>query len=145
MDLMQQIFWGSVVLGLCGIIHVMIISFSIPLLKHVAARFDTRFSRLRLIILLWVSMVSIVLALTVQIWIWSFAWVLSGALDDWNTAIYFSLVTYTTLGYGDIVLGPGLRIFAAFAAVGGLLSFGISTAFLIGILTRFMPNFDKPE
>jgi len=61
---------------------------------------------------------------------------LSGALPDWNTAVYFSLVTYTTLGYGDVVLGPGLRIFAAFSAVTGLLGFGISTAFLVGAIGK---------
>jgi len=70
------------------------------------------------------------------VWIWSSGFVLSGALPDWNTAVYFSLVTYTTLGYGDVILGPGLRIFAAFSAVTGLLGFGISTAFLVGAIGK---------
>jgi len=68
------------------------------------------------------------------VWIWSSGFVLSGALPDWNTAVYFSLVTYTTLGYGDVILGPAMRIFAAFSAVTGLLGFGISTAFLVGAI-----------
>ena len=57
-------------------------------------------------------------------------------LPDWNTALYFSLVTYTTLGYGDIVLGPDLRIFGAFASVAGLLAFGLSTAYLVALMTQ---------
>lgn len=57
-------------------------------------------------------------------------------LPDWNSALYFSLVTFTTLGYGDIVLGEGLRIFGAFASVTGLLAFGLSTAFMVALMTR---------
>lgn len=82
--------------------------------------------------LIFVALSYIIFAHTLQVWIWSSGFVLAEALPDWNTAIYFSLVTYTTLGYGDVVLGPGLRIFAAFASVTGLLGFGLSTAFLVG-------------
>ena len=59
-------------------------------------------------------------------------------LQDWNSAVYFSLVSYTSLGYGDVVLGPGARIFGAFSSVTGLLSFGLSTAFLVALMTRLL-------
>ena len=58
-----------------------------------------------------------------------------GALSDPGEAICFSPVTYTTLGYGDIVVGSGFRIFAAMEAVTGL-NFGISTALLVGLYGR---------
>ena len=65
---------------------------------------------------------------------------MAGTLPDLADAIYFSLVTYTTLGYGDIVVGSGFRVFAAMAAVTGLLNFGISTAFLVGLIGRLMAD-----
>ena len=40
---------------------------------------------------------------------------------------YFSLVTFATLGYGDIVLAPGYRIFGALGATCGSLMLGWST------------------
>jgi len=86
--------------------------------------------------LIFVALSYVLFAHTLQVWIWSSGFVLAEAISDWNTAIYFSLVTYTTLGYGDVVLGPGLRIFAAFASVTGLLGFGISTAFLVGAIGK---------
>ena len=58
-------------------------------------------------------------------------------------ATYFSFVTLSTLGYGDIVLGPDLRIFAAFAAVTGLLAFGLSTAYLVAMMTRMFEHHGK--
>lgn len=53
------------------------------------------------------------------------------AIASLEDAIYFALVTSTTLGYGDITLGSRWRLFGAMAAVNGLLTFGLSTAFLI--------------
>ena len=49
-------------------------------------------------------------------------------------------MTYTTLGYGDVVLAENARIVATFCATTGLLTFGISTAFLIGVLSRVLPE-----
>ncbi len=60
-------------------------------------------------------------------------------LPDLPTSFYFATVTYTTLGYGDIVLDEGARIVATFGAITGLLTFGISTAFIIGVLSRVLP------
>ncbi len=57
-------------------------------------------------------------------------------LADWNDAVYFSLVTYTTVGYGDVTLGPEVRIFGAMASFAGILGFGMSTAFLVSLFTR---------
>lgn len=75
---------------------------------------------------------------SVQVWIWAIVFVMAGTLPDLAEAIYFSLVTYTTLGYGDVVVGSGVRIFGAMAAVTGLLNFGFSTAFLVGLFARLM-------
>jgi len=98
--------------------------------------------------LLMVSLGFILLAHSVQIWIWAAAFVASGTLPDWNTSVYYSLITYTTLGYGDVVLGPGLRIFGGFAAINGVLGFGISTAFLVAIMgqaLRDAPVMHNPD
>ncbi|WP_380056636.1 ion channel [Falsihalocynthiibacter sp. SS001] len=83
----------------------------------------------------------VVFSHTVQVWLWAVALVWSDAILDWSTAVYFSVVTYTTLGYGDITLGEEHRVFASFASITGLLTFGLSTAFLVGLVTRLMPNF----
>ena len=61
------------------------------------------------------------------------------SFESWNTAVYFSIATYTTLGYGDVVLDEGHRIFAAFGAMTGMLAFGISTAFLVGTMRPVSP------
>src|ERR1700739_3997214 len=48
-----------------------------------------------------------------QVGLWAGFLVLFGALPTYNDAFYFSLVTFATLGYGDVVLAPDYRIFGA--------------------------------
>ncbi len=64
------------------------------------------------------------LATVLEVWIWSILYVVIGALDDFETALYFSTVTFTTLGYGDIVLEKDWRLLASFEAANGLFLFG---------------------
>lgn len=45
-------------------------------------------------------------------------------------------VTFTTLGYGDIVLGPEWRLLSGIEAINGIVLFGWSTAFLFAIVQR---------
>ena len=58
-------------------------------------------------------------------------------LADWDTAIYFSIVTMTTVGYGDVILSGDWRLLAAFQAMTGMLVFGLSAAFLFAILQHY--------
>ena len=82
----------------------------------------------------------VLFAHTIQVWIWAGAFMALKVLPNISDAIYFSLVTYTTVGYGDVTVGGGFRIFGAMAAVTGLLNFGLSTAFLVGLFDRMMPG-----
>jgi hypothetical protein len=71
-----------------------------------------------------------------QVGLWAGALVLLGALQTYDDAFYFSLVTFATLGYGDIVLTPGYRIFGALAATCGSLMLGWSTALIFAAISR---------
>ncbi|MBO9449764.1 two pore domain potassium channel family protein [Tropicibacter sp. R16_0] len=140
MTLTEQIFWGSVNLGLCFAIEIVLLVLCNLWLEKITLQMPGKSVVFRATTLIAVSLGVIVLAHTIQVWMWAGVWVLWDVMPDWNSAIYFSLVTYTTLGYGDIVLGPELRIFAAFASVTGLLAFGLSTAYLVAMMTRLFEN-----
>ena len=71
-----------------------------------------------------------------QVGLWAGFLVLLGALQTYGDAFYFSLVTFATLGYGDIVLAPGYRIFGALAATCGSLMIGWSTALIFAAISR---------
>lgn len=141
MGAIEQILLGTLLLGLSALLHVGAIAFSLPLFGRLAARVpQEEWPRLHVVALLILTVLVLVLAHTVQVWTWAVTFLRITDLPDLPTSFYFATVTYTTLGYGDIVLGPYARIVATFCAITGLLTFGISTAFLIGVLTRILPD-----
>ncbi len=83
-----------------------------------------------------VAFAAILLGHTLQVWIWALVLKTAKAIHALEDAVYFALVTSTTLGYGDITMGREWRLFGAMAAVNGLLTFGLSTAFLIEVFAR---------
>ena len=59
---------------------------------------------------------------------WAAVYVSVGAIEGFEEALYFSVVTFTTLGYGDITLGETSRLLACFQAANGTITFGWTTA-----------------
>lgn len=78
----------------------------------------------------------IMAAHTVVVWFWAAAFIAVGAFDALEPALYFSVVTVTTLGFGDIVLDENWRLLGGIAAASGLMMYGISTAFLVEVMFR---------
>jgi len=72
----------------------------------------------------------------VEISLWAAMYVWNGAVSDLATAMYFSAVTYTTTGYGDIVLPPPWRLDAGIEALTGILMCGWSTGFFFATVNR---------
>lgn len=77
--------------------------------------------------------------LTVQVWLWAAVYLLIGAFPDISTAIYFSTITFSTVGYGDVVPAHDWRMLAALEGVNGFLLIGWSTAYLVSAGTRIGP------
>ena len=135
-----QIFWGSLVLGICSAVHLALIVLWIGLLKPQSNRISSRSRLLRIAFPIFGTFALIILSHTIQVWIWAGSLVALKALPNFFDAIYFSLVTYTTVGYGDVTLSSEYKLFGAMAAVTGLLNFGVSTAFLVGVLGKALPD-----
>ena len=78
------------------------------------------------------------LATIIEVWSWAILYVFLDAFQSIETAVYFSTVTFTTLGFGDIVLEDQWRLLSAFEAANGLLMFGWSTALVfVGVQWTF--------
>lgn len=75
----------------------------------------------------------------IEAWCWALLYKDLGQFDNIEAALYFSVVTTTTLGYGDVTLSERWRLLASIQAIGGLILFGASTAFLFEIIRRLFP------
>jgi hypothetical protein len=80
-----------------------------------------------------------------EIWLWAVTFMQIDAVPDLESALYFSTVTATTVGYGDLVLEHNWRLLGSFEAMSGILVFGISTAFLMAVLRSGLADFFVDE
>jgi hypothetical protein len=90
----------------------------------------------KLIIVLSMAMLWALLMVTVSVWIWAAAFWLLQIFVTFEAAVYFSLVAFTTLGFGDVLLPIEWRLLGGLAAANGLLVFGLLTAILVETLRQ---------
>jgi hypothetical protein len=57
-------------------------------------------------------------------------------MPDFTTAAYFSAVTYTTTGYGDLVLPSEWRVVGGVEALTGILMYGLSTGMFFAVFSE---------
>lgn len=73
---------------------------------------------------------------TIEIWLYAALYVGLGAERSFEQSLYFSTVTYTSIGYGDVLLPHRWRILGAIEGSTGLLMIGWSTAFIVSLLSQ---------
>ncbi len=73
---------------------------------------------------------------TIEIWTYALVYDLLHATPDFESALYFSTVTYATIGYGDLTLTKPWRILGAIEGTNGVILLGWSTAFFVSVVTR---------
>ncbi|MDK4741222.1 potassium channel family protein [Rhizobium sp. CNPSo 3464] len=89
-----------------------------------------------------VWIVYLIIPIILDVCIWALFYYMSSALPNLEDAAYFSTVTFTTVGYGDIVLGKEWRQIATFEAINGWIIFGWATALMMAVIQRlyFRPD-----
>ena len=66
--------------------------------------------------------------------LWAGFYYARGLFENYETSLYFSLICYTTIGFGDVVLPHRWRLLGAIEGISGVLLCGLSTAFLFAIV-----------
>lgn len=140
-----QILIGTTMIVLMTIIHVTGLIGLARVLPRLSRWTRNRSPMLLPGALLTTSVLWIIALHTLEIWIWALILMLIGEFSELSTALYFSTVTATTLGYGDLVLSPDWQLLGSFEAMGGLILFGASTAFLLAVMGRLFSAFDEGQ
>jgi hypothetical protein len=93
-----------------------------------------------------VRVVSVLLLLhLLEAGVWATFFLAAGVLPDVETAMYFSLTSYTTVGYGDVVLPASSRFLGPIEAGVGILMFGWSTGIMVTAITRIYGRRFSPQ
>jgi hypothetical protein len=80
----------------------------------------------------------------IEITAWAVLYVGLRAMPDLQSALYFSANTYTTTGYGDLVLPSEWRLVGGVEALTGILMCGWSTGFFFAVVNQLFEARTKP-
>lgn len=130
----KQIPLGTIIIILVVVFHIVSLVWLIDLLKWISVTSEFWQSQFGTMCILGFAVFMIIGIHTIEAWAWAFIYLKLGEFKDLTKALYFSVVTCTALGYGDVTLSERWRLLSTFEAMGGLLLFGVSTAFLIGFM-----------
>ena len=135
----EQLFIGTGMIALCVVIHGMGL-FTIQ--RAISGeRMKERFEQLRPLSVTGagftlMAVFAIIVIHFVEIWLFAFLYDYLGALHSFSDALYFSTISYATIGYSDASIHEQWRMVAALEGVLGVILLGWSTAFFVRILGR---------
>jgi len=132
--MIARLFVGFSLMALCVVIHAVGVTAALRWLRQRVAGMGSFWPAIRLLVgvAIWVVLLHLV-----EIAAWAVLYTSNGAIADLPSALYFSAVTYTTTGYGDIVLPPPWRLDGGMEALTGILLCGWSTGFFFAVVSRF--------
>lgn len=134
--MLLQIFVGSVLL----ILNIMTAAVAAMLLEVGLAKAHRWLlrepHRLKLVVLVVTVSVWLLGVVTASVWIWGFAYYGLGTFATVEESVYFSIVMFTTLGLGDVILPMEWRILSGMEAANGFITFSLLTALFIEALRQ---------
>ncbi|MFK8052468.1 MAG: ion channel [Woeseiaceae bacterium] len=140
--LITQLAIGSVIVLSTALFHVIALVFLAQWLRQVFGYHNGSLKPTSKVLLLGLCVTAILAIHTIEAWLWAFIYLTLGEFDSLTQALYFSSVTATTLGYGDIILSEQWQLLGVFEAMGGLILFGASTAFMLSLMRSVFDHFD---
>jgi Ion channel len=135
--MLRQLLVGTAV-SICNIvIHALIMAAVVRVAQIVAGK--STWGRSQLLIGEMIAIISVLMAAhSLEVFVWSLAYVIIGVAPAEADAMYFAFVNYTTLGYGDVTPLVRWRLLGPMTAMNGVLLFGWSTAVIFEVLRRTM-------
>ena len=129
-----QLVLATAMVLITALIHL----FGLAILMHVLRSHTRSFRRPNFLplTLLLAATVGIIAIHTVEIWLYALLYLQLDAFGHFEQALYFSTVTYATIGYGDMVMPHQWRILGAIEGAAGIIMLGWSTAFVVSLLSQ---------
>jgi hypothetical protein len=135
---LSKILFACVLVSITVAVHAACLAALLSALARSHAVPPTRFRHITFLLIRVAWSLIIIHATEITVWALFYLW--QGCLPDAESAFYFSGVTYTTIGYGEIVLPKPWRVLAPVEGLTGILMCGLSTGFFFAIVSRLFRN-----
>ncbi len=126
---------AGLIVAVCLLLHVTgILAMAEWVLQH-REYLERTGSRMRSTLLLIVLFSGVMVLHVMETSIWAIFYYTFELFHDFESSLYFSLTSYTTIGYGDVLLPERWRLLGAIEGVSGVLLCGVSTAFIFAVIS----------
>src|SRR5262245_25944792 len=116
------------------IVHAAGLAIALRPMLHRATNVDVEFWPVTWLVIRTVSWLIIIHVVEIAVWALFYWW--QKCLPDAESSFYFAGVTYTTVGYGDLVLPREWRLLGPVEGLAGILMCGLSTGFFFAVISR---------
>src|SRR6266480_5308074 len=132
--MIPELLIASCLVAMTVIIHAAGLGLALSRTLRVTARLETRFWPVTWLLIRIAWFLIVIHLFEIAVWALFFWW--EKCLPDAESSLYFSGVTYATLGYGDLLLPKEWRLFGPLEALTGTLMCGLSIAFFFAVLSK---------
>ncbi len=136
--MIENLILGFILTFICLVVQCIIVYILLYLFISLEKKKLLKPTFLRTTSLLIVVLTVFLAGIIVQIAIWAGMFLAFGEFENFTIAFYHSVVNFTTLGYGDLVMSEKRRLLGALEGANGVLMFGITTAFVFAILNDLL-------
>jgi len=136
--MLRELMFAFAVVAVCVVIHTTgLVVFTEWLLRN-RPKIEQRPGLVSQALLLILMFFFIIILHVVETGIWAVFYLRRELFADLETSLYFSLVSYTTIGYGDVVLPQNWRLLGGIEGLSGVLLCGISAAFFFAYVNGLL-------
>lgn len=133
--MLSKLLVGLFLMAVCVVIHAAGVTVAFRLIPRRIEHLE-RFWRATWLFVRVAAWIVLLHLLEITVWAGFYEW--RSAIHDLPSALYFSAVTYTTTGYGDVVLPQEWRLVGGVEALTGILLCGWSTGFFFAVVSRLL-------
>jgi voltage-gated potassium channel len=132
--MLTEIAIAAAIVSVCLVIHLAGILLMAGWLLRRREYLERRGSRRHFAMLIVMLFAAIMLLHLIQTSLWAVFYYTQSLFSDFETSLYFSMVSFTTIGYGDVLLPRKWRLLGVIEGFSGVLLCGISTAFIFAVI-----------
>ncbi len=139
--MLSQLTYGAVLIAVTVLIHAVCLEGMIKLWRAISIEIKARWR----VIAISLVVTGIFAAHITEIWVWAIFYFFVEEIQTWESALYFSTSSFTTVGYGDLILSKEWRLLGSIEAINGMILFGWSTAFIFAGVRSIYEHLHRDE
>jgi len=132
--MLTEIATAVLIVSVCLVVHMAGILLMAEWLLSRREDLDRTASRRHFALLMVMLFAGIMFLHLIQTSLWAVFYYGQNLFSDFETSLYFSMVSFTTIGYGDVLLPRKWRLLGVIEGISGVLLCGVSTAFIFAVI-----------